>query len=169
LSAAETGAPIIISKAIVPTAAPRDQFVMFMVMSFASRNASEGGTGRRDNDWPLGPPSGKRSAYYGRESNGASAPEEHAAHGRTLKTHSSARRCRRRRLWSRGRNGGFVSAENWHDERDRLVRLLKAIESGEVTHVDEEDMRQLQATTPENIETLKQRLAELNDRLSGGG
>ena len=59
-----------------------------------------------------------------------------------------------------------VSAENWHDERDRLVRLLKAIESGEVTHVDEEDMRQLQATTPENIETLKQRLAELNDRLS---
>lgn len=61
-----------------------------------------------------------------------------------------------------------MSAENWHDERDRLVRLLKAIESGEVTHVDEEDMRQLQATTPENIETLKQRLAELNDRLSGG-
>ncbi|HXC73224.1 MAG TPA: hypothetical protein VN640_00930 [Sphingomicrobium sp.] len=61
-----------------------------------------------------------------------------------------------------------MSAENWHDERDRLVRLLKAIESGEVTHVDEEDMRQLQATTPENIETLKQRLAELNDRLGRG-
>ena len=60
-----------------------------------------------------------------------------------------------------------MSAENWHDERDRLVRLLKAIESGEVTHVDEEDMRQLQATTPENVEALKQRLAELNDRLSG--
>jgi len=61
-----------------------------------------------------------------------------------------------------------VSAENWHEERDRLVRLLKAIESGEVTHVDEEDLRQLQATTPENIEVLKQRLAELNDRLSRG-
>ena len=61
-----------------------------------------------------------------------------------------------------------MSAENWHDERDRLVRLLKAIESGEVTHVDEEDMRQLQATTPENIETLKQRLAELNDRIGPG-
>ena len=28
-------------------------------------------------------------------------------------------------------------------------------------------MRQLQATTPENVEALKQRLAELNDRLSG--
>jgi hypothetical protein len=60
-----------------------------------------------------------------------------------------------------------VSAENWHEERDRLVRLLKAIETGKVTHVDEEDMRQLKATTPENIEALKARLAELNDRLSG--
>ena len=59
----------------------------------------------------------------------------------------------------------IVSAENWHEERDRLVRLLKAIESGKVTHVDEEDMRELQATTPENIEALKKRLAELNDRL----
>ena len=58
-----------------------------------------------------------------------------------------------------------MSAENWHEERDRLVRLLKAIETGKVTHVDEEDMRELQATTPENIEALKKRLAELNDRL----
>ena len=58
-----------------------------------------------------------------------------------------------------------VSAENWHEERDRLVRLLTAIETGEVTHIDEEDLRELQATTPENIEALKQRLAELNDRL----
>ena len=58
-----------------------------------------------------------------------------------------------------------MSAENWHEERDRLVRLLKAIETGEVTHIDEEDLRELQATTPENIEALKQRLAELNDRL----
>lgn len=61
-----------------------------------------------------------------------------------------------------------MSAENWHEERDRLVRLLKAIESGTVTHVDEEDMRQLQATTPENVEALKQRLAELNDRIGPG-
>ena len=58
-----------------------------------------------------------------------------------------------------------MSAENWHEERDRLVRLLKAIESGKVTHIDEEDLRQLQAATPENIAALKQRLAELNDRL----
>jgi len=61
-----------------------------------------------------------------------------------------------------------VSAENWHEERDRLVRLLKAIETGKITHVDEEDLRELQATTPENIEALKKRLAELNDRLSQG-
>ena len=60
-----------------------------------------------------------------------------------------------------------MSAENWHEERDRLVRLLKAIETGDVTHIDEDDMRQLQATTPENIDALKARLAELNDRLSG--
>lgn len=59
-----------------------------------------------------------------------------------------------------------MSAENWHEERDRLVRLLRAIETGKVTHVDEEDLRELQAATPENIEALKQRLAELNDRLS---
>ena len=58
-----------------------------------------------------------------------------------------------------------MNAENWHEERDRLVRLLKAIESGKVTHIDEEDQRQLQATNPENIEALKERLAELNARL----
>jgi hypothetical protein len=57
-------------------------------------------------------------------------------------------------------------SENWHEERNRLVRLLKAIESGKVTHVDEEDLRQLQATSPENIEALKERLATLNARLS---
>ena len=56
-------------------------------------------------------------------------------------------------------------SENWHEERDRLTRLLKAIESGEITHIDEEDLRQLQATTPKNIEVLKQRLAQLNARL----
>ena len=61
-----------------------------------------------------------------------------------------------------------VSAENWHEERDRLVRLLKAIKSGKVTHIDEADLRQLQATTPENIAVLKKRLADLNDRLGRG-
>ena len=56
-------------------------------------------------------------------------------------------------------------SENWREERDRLIRLLAAIESGKITHVDEENLRQLQATSPENIELLKKRLKELNDRL----
>ena len=58
-----------------------------------------------------------------------------------------------------------MSAETWHEERDRLIRLLKAIESGKVTHIDERDERQLQATNPENIVALKERLAKLNARL----
>lgn len=58
-----------------------------------------------------------------------------------------------------------MSAENWHEERDRLVQLLRAIETGEVTHIDEEGLRQLQATNPENIAELKVRLAKLNARL----
>ena len=59
----------------------------------------------------------------------------------------------------------FVSAENWHEERDRLVQLLQAIESGKVTHIDEDGLRQLQATNPENIAVLKERLEKLNARL----
>jgi hypothetical protein len=58
-----------------------------------------------------------------------------------------------------------IVSENWREERDRLVRLLAAIESGEITHIDEADQRQLQAASPENIELLKKRLKELNDRL----
>ena len=59
----------------------------------------------------------------------------------------------------------IVSAENWHEERDRLVQLIRAIESGKITHIDEDDLRQLQATNPENIAVLKERLAKLNARL----
>jgi predicted nucleotidyltransferase len=61
-----------------------------------------------------------------------------------------------------------VSAETWREERDRLVRLLKAIKSGKITHIDEEDLRELQALTPENIAALEERLAKLNARLGGG-
>lgn len=59
----------------------------------------------------------------------------------------------------------MMVAENWHQERDRLVRLLEGIESGKITHIDEADLRQLQATNPENIDELKARLAKLNARL----
>ena len=58
-----------------------------------------------------------------------------------------------------------MSGENWHEERDRLVQLLEAIESGEVTYVDEDHERELRAATPENIAMLRERLAELNARL----
>jgi hypothetical protein len=58
-----------------------------------------------------------------------------------------------------------VSTGNWAEERDRLVRLLVGIESGRITHVNEEDIRQLQATNPLNIAALRERLAELNRRL----
>ena len=58
-----------------------------------------------------------------------------------------------------------MSAENWHEERDRLVQLLEAIETGQVTHIDEEGLRQLQATNPTNIAELRERLAKLNARL----
>ena len=58
-----------------------------------------------------------------------------------------------------------MGAENWHEERDRLTRLLKAIDSGEITHVDKADERQLQAMNAENLMALKVRLATLNARL----
>jgi hypothetical protein len=61
-----------------------------------------------------------------------------------------------------------VSAENWHEERNRLVELLEAIESGKVTHIDQEDLRQLQPTNPGNIALLRERLARLNARLGDG-
>ena len=58
-----------------------------------------------------------------------------------------------------------MSTESWHEERDRLVQLLKAIETGKITHIDEDDLRQLQAISPENIAVLKKRVAQLNNRL----
>ena len=62
-----------------------------------------------------------------------------------------------------------MSAENWHEERARLLQLIKGIESGKITHIDEDDERQLQATTPQNIAGLKERLAKLNARLGNDG
>jgi hypothetical protein len=59
-----------------------------------------------------------------------------------------------------------VSAENWHEERDRLLRLLEAIESREITHIDEDGLRELQPANAENVGLLKARLAKLNARLS---
>lgn len=58
-----------------------------------------------------------------------------------------------------------LSGENWHEERDRLVQLLQAIESGRITRMDEGDLPELQATTPQNVAVLKVRVAQLNARL----
>jgi hypothetical protein len=58
-----------------------------------------------------------------------------------------------------------MATESWREERDRLVRLLKAFENGEVSHIDEDGNRQLQAAGPEKVSLLRQRLSELNQRL----
>ena len=58
-----------------------------------------------------------------------------------------------------------MTSENWHEERDRLVELLAGIESGRITHIDDDNLRQLQATSPQNIAVVRERLAELNARL----
>jgi hypothetical protein len=59
----------------------------------------------------------------------------------------------------------ILGSENWHEERDRLVRLLEGIGSGEITHVDQHNLPQLQATNPTNVAALRARLAKLNARL----
>lgn len=58
-----------------------------------------------------------------------------------------------------------MTSENWHQERDRLVQLLHAIESGSVIDIGEADLRQLRATSAQDIALLKARLAQLNARL----
>ena len=45
------------------------------------------------------------------------------------------------------------------------MQLLQGIEAGQITHIDEDELRQLQATNPENIALLIDRLAKLNARL----
>ena len=60
-------------------------------------------------------------------------------------------------------------SENWHEERDRIVKLLAAVRSGNVTHIDQRNMRELQATNPVNVASREARLKQLNERLDGGG
>ena len=58
-----------------------------------------------------------------------------------------------------------MSTETWHEERKRLVDLHRAIETGEITHIDKDGLRELQAANSENVRLLEQRLAKLNSRL----
>ena len=46
----------------------------------------------------------------------------------------------RRPISSAQSKEAVVSAENWHEERDRLVQLLEALESGKITHLDESEL-----------------------------
>lgn len=62
-----------------------------------------------------------------------------------------------------------MSSENWHQERDRLLELLQAIERGDVTQSDGDNLRALQRTSPERLALLKERLAKLNARLDDKG
>ena len=56
-------------------------------------------------------------------------------------------------------------SETWHEERDRLVKLLAAVESGKVTYVDQKNMRDLQIANAINVAAIKARLDALNARL----
>ena len=58
-----------------------------------------------------------------------------------------------------------MTAETWHEERDRLVLLLEGIKAGRVTHIDEKDQRELKPTSAENVAALMERIAKLNARL----
>ena len=58
-----------------------------------------------------------------------------------------------------------MTGESWHEERERIIRLLNGIDAGVVTDVDEENLRHLAAVNPRNLALLKERLANLNARL----
>jgi hypothetical protein len=58
-----------------------------------------------------------------------------------------------------------VSAENWHQERDRLVQLLHAIRSNPIADAGKDGVRQVLATDRQKVSILEERLATLNDRL----
>jgi hypothetical protein len=58
-----------------------------------------------------------------------------------------------------------MDSESWHEERERLMKLLAGIEAGTITHVDADNRRELQLANPINLNALTTRLAKLNDRL----
>lgn len=58
-----------------------------------------------------------------------------------------------------------MSAENWHEERDRLVLLLASIRSGQFTNTEENELRQAGMANKDTVAMLEERLATLNARL----
>ena len=57
-------------------------------------------------------------------------------------------------------------SENWHEERDRIFRLLADLHSGKITHLNEDQGRKLPGeTTSVTANRLQRRLAELDSRI----
>ena len=48
-----------------------------------------------------------------------------------------------------------MNAENWREDETGWFKLLEAIKSGRITHIDESELRPLKATTRENVALLK--------------
>ena len=58
-----------------------------------------------------------------------------------------------------------MSAENWHEERDRLVLLLAGIRSEQLTNTEATELRQARIVHKDTVAMLEERLATLNARL----
>ena len=56
-------------------------------------------------------------------------------------------------------------SENWHEERSRLLDLLKSVEDGKTTQFNDPATGELRRANPDNVGRLKGRLALLNFRL----
>lgn len=56
-------------------------------------------------------------------------------------------------------------SENWREERDRLVELLKSVVDGETTPFHGAGRRNAQAIHPRKVSDIKARVAALNFRL----
>ena len=57
-----------------------------------------------------------------------------------------------------------MSTENRAEERETLRKLLQAVDTGNITHVDQDGTDQLGPTNENNVAALRARLAELNKR-----
>ena len=61
-----------------------------------------------------------------------------------------------------------MSSENWADERERLVAVLRDYESGRITQFDQVHTGQRDGASPaEHIESVKRRIVSLDARLGG--
>ncbi len=60
-----------------------------------------------------------------------------------------------------------MTSENWTEERERLLGLLRDYEAGKITRLDEiDDGAVKRPTTEERLAIIRQRLAALDARLN---